>query len=76
MACRVGMTTKLAERKEYWQSQHSTLHNWQTFGPFSTREDAQAKEDSLARQFGCQSSPGGADSDDPNAQWSVYKFDY
>ena len=77
MACRVGMTTNLADRERYWRSVHRNLTGWQVLsGPHYSREDAQAEEDRLAKQYGCIASGGGADPSDPYAKWYVYGFDY
>lgn len=74
MPCRIGITTNPGERKRHWEGQHPTLRNWEILGRHSTKSEAQAAETRLARQYGCQASPGG---DGPeHADWVVYKFDY
>ena len=76
MSCRVGITTNLQERKAHWAREHSNMHNWQKYGPYSSREAAQRKEDQLAKQYGCEAHHGGADPQNSSARWWVYKFDH
>jgi len=73
MICRVGITTNLERRKKEWKAEHSDMQNWEEFGPFDSREDAQKWEDS---QTGCEKSGGGDNPDDPTAKWSGYRFSY
>lgn len=74
MACRVGITTNPGERRRYWESQHSTLRNWRIVSRHKTKQEAQQKENELARSCGCVASPGGAGPE--HADWCVYVFDY
>ena len=72
--CRVGMTTDLAEREQYWRSVYPHLYNWRVEAYGLTYEQAQALENQIAAQRGCQSAPGGAHV--PGYVWSVYSFQY
>lgn len=73
MPCRVGITTRLEARRAEWERSVVGLRNWQSFGPFASRQQAQEAEDRLAAQYGCQAHHGGATVRGP---WYVYKFDY
>ena len=73
MACRVGMTTDLAERKRYWQSIYPTLRDWGSEGPY-TKSRAQSRENQLAAAWGCDAHPGGSGSD--YIDWHVYWFNF
>ena len=75
MPCRVGITTDPVRRKKEWESEYSSLRNWQTYGPYTTRQKAQEKENQLAVIYGCASHPGGREPDD-SAYWYAYKFDH
>ena len=76
MACRIGITTDLESRKEYWESIYKNLRNWQVLaGPYDTKEEAQTEENRLAAKHGCEAHPGGAD-DEGDAPWYVYGFDH
>ncbi len=75
MACRIGITTNLEERKQYWQNKCDGFANWQVLaGPLS-KEEAQEKETELAQKYGCEAYPGG---DDPDIDegWYVYYFTF
>ena len=72
MGCRVGITTRLAERKKEWEQKYPHMRNWQEYGPFENRKKAQAWED---RQP-CDKSGGGADPDNPNVKWYGYRFEF
>lgn len=63
MACRVGITTDLEERKAYWMRQHPNLYDWRIEGKYSTKWQVQAGEDRIARERGCNAHPGGAGSE-------------
>ena len=73
MPCRAGITTDLKERKQYWESQVVGLNNWTEYGPYNSKKEAQAQEDKLRQEYGCEGHPGGPDVNKP---WSAYKFDY
>lgn len=73
MACRIGITTSPQDRKKEWQREHPNLRNWEVLKVCNTMQDAQAEENRLARQYGCQAHPGGATGQGP---WYIYKFDY
>jgi hypothetical protein len=53
--------------------EHPTLRGWRQFGPFVSREQAQAWE-SLQRD--CVRSGDGAERDTAGARWWGYRFDY
>ena len=74
MACRIGITTDLAEREAYWRRQHPGLRNWTVYRRNLTQSDAQAEENRLRQQWGCDGAPGGPSRLGP--VWSVYGFDY
>ena len=78
MACIVGMTTDLERRKKEHKSEHPTLKesSWEEFGPYSSREEAQAEETRLAKKHNCQAHPGGDNPDDRGKKWYVYYFEY
>lgn len=77
MACRIGITKNLEARRAYWTSVCRNLRGWKVLaGPFSSKALAQAKENELARQYGCDSAPGGDDPANPFAQWWVYGFNH
>lgn len=75
MACRIGITTDLVERQQYWMSQYPfTFRNWQVTGPYFTRTAAQEQENAEAFRLGCTAHPGGAGPE--VAYWYVYYFEY
>ena len=74
MACRIGITTDEARRRGEWEAKYPSLRNWRALHHCTTKTEAQRLETSLARDQGCESSPGG---DGPeNGNWVVYRFDY
>lgn len=76
MACVIGMTTNLQRRKREWEAEYSSLRDWQIMGgPYADRKTAQAVEDRLAQQHGCQAHHGGRDPDIPNGWW-IYGFNH
>ena len=70
----MGITTDLARRKKEHENDFKNVTNWEPFGPYASRKDAQAKEDALKKERGCEGHGGGNDPDDPNAKWSAYYF--
>ncbi len=77
MGCRIGITTDLTSREAYWQTIYKNLRDWQVLaGPYDEKKDAQAKEDELAKESGCDAHGGGADPKNPNAKWYVYGFNH
>lgn len=77
MSCRIGMTTNLERRKIYWKSQYPTLKDWQVLaGPIASKDEAQKKETELAKEYACESHPGGDDPDKQDALWYIYGFNY
>ena len=73
--CRVGMTTNPEGRKAYWEREISNITDWKWYGPYDSKEEAQAFETHLASIHGCESHPGGRDPEG-NKKWWVYKFTY
>ena len=74
MACRVGITTDLNSRLEYWLRVHPNLHSWRVRKTCSSKSQAQAYESYYADRLGCVAHPGG---DGPEqATWYVYMFEY
>ena len=74
MACRIGITTDVAERRAHWLRQHPRMTNWQVLEVHNTRTAAQAAETRLASRYNCQAHAGGGGAE--RAQWSVYYFQY
>lgn len=74
MLCRVGITTDLERRKEEHEGVFKNVRNWQEFGPFKNRDEAQAWEDKTAEEYGCEHHHGGDEPDNPYAQWYGYYF--
>ena len=74
MACRVGMTTDLDERRAHWASQHPTMRNWQILHKVYTKREALDWEKKHAELRGCESGQGGGGPD--NGVWYVYYFEY
>ena len=59
MPCIAGITTDLDRRKKEHKRDYPKLNNWKTYGPYSTRSEAQQKENELAKGYGCRSHHGG-----------------
>ena len=76
MACRVGITTDVETRKSDWEGEYPTMTNWKILAQGLSRDEAQKMEDSFAFAHSCEASPGGNEPDDPNATWSVYRFEF
>ena len=74
MGCRIGITTDLERRKQEWLNDYPNMTGWETFAPFDSKENAQNWENTNFPE--CDKHPGGDDSDDPNAEWSGYKFNF
>ena len=72
--CRIGITTDLRDRLNYWRSKHPTLRNWKVLGRYNTKTEAQRAENILARRNFCVASPGGSGLE--RAAWYVYYFQY
>ena len=73
--CRVGMTTDPDGRKADWEAEIPNTTDWEWFGPYDSREEAQVVETALAEDGGCESHPGGREPEN-NKEWWVYKFTY
>ena len=76
MDCRIGITTKPADRKQYWEGKHPTLSNWRILKRDLTRKQAQAEEKRLSLLHGCVAHAGGGGNVSPRARWSVYYFEF
>jgi hypothetical protein len=73
MPCRIGITTRPDARRAEWLSKVIGFKNWQLSDPYHKKEDAQAAENFLAKQYGCVASHGGQNANGP---WFVYRFEY
>lgn len=73
MACRVGITTNMDERRQYWLGREPTLRNWRLLGTYATKAAAQSAENNYAAQNDCAAEQGGPDIPGP---WYLYRFDY
>lgn len=77
MPCIVGMTTNLKARQKQWEKElPGRIYEWAVLLDGLTREQAQQLEISLAAKHGCNSEPGGRDTKDSDATWTVYRFTY
>lgn len=61
-------------RRREWGRVHPTLSNWKVLGCCDSKSEAQAQENSLARRYGCEASPGGDGKE--IAKWYVYYFEF
>ena len=59
MACRVGITTDPARRKEEWKRRYPSLRKWRILSTHSTKRAAQERERLEARERGCRAHHGG-----------------
>lgn len=73
MGKRCGITTDLQRRKREWKNKCKKFRNWQTYGPFKSREKAQKWEDTCGT---CDKSGGGRNPKDKNAKWYGYSFNH
>ena len=76
MACRVGITTNLTERKAYWRREQPSMYGFEVLDKYSSRQEAEAAEKQFADRFGCRHNPGGASPNEYGATWYVYLFYY
>ena len=60
MACRIGITTDLDERKRFWKGRHRNFHNWEILSAHRSKSAAQAAETKLAEKHDCKAHEGGA----------------
>ena len=74
--CRVGITTDIIGRRAKWKTAYSRMRNWKILEEHSSKEDAQRAEERLAKKYKCEAHQGGGDTDDPDAKWYVYYFEY
>jgi hypothetical protein len=72
MSHRTGITTRPRERRAEWAHDLPTMSRWQLFGPFVSREQAQAWE---RLQHDCVRSGGAPEPDVTGARWWGYRFD-
>jgi hypothetical protein len=71
--CRAGITTRPHERRVERLRNYPTMHNWEVFGPFDSREEAEAWEEQQRR---CGWSGPDEEVDVTGAKWWGYHFDY
>lgn len=76
MGCRVGITTNVEERKADWEGEYPNMTNWKVVANGLSRDKAQEMENTLSLAHSCDASPGGNEPEDPNATWSVYRFEF
>ena len=74
MPCRVGMTTDLAERKRYWETQYPNLKNWQVLHRNLTYDEAIVTEKQEAQDRNCEAAAGGERV--PGGAYSIYYFEW
>ena len=74
MPCRIGITTNIDSRRNYWDARVQGMRNFQVISSHNSRSAAQAAENRKAASHGCISSPGGGGNQ--NARWHVYHFFY
>lgn len=75
MACRIGMTTDLIERRKFWESQYPlSFQNWHVLHTCYSKSEAQHMEKVLAGRYGCGQKQGGQGPE--NATWYVYYFEH
>jgi len=73
MPRRAGITTTPHERRTEWLREHPIMSNWQVFGPFASRAQAQAWED---LQRTCVRSGADREPDAEGSRWWGYWFDF
>ena len=73
MPCQAGITTRPQNSRTEWLREHPALHRWQVFGPFVSREQAQAWKN---LQHACVRSDGDVEPDSSEPRWWGYRFDY
>jgi hypothetical protein len=61
------------ERRVEWLRIYPTLHNWEVFGPFESREEAEAWKE---QQRHCGRSGPNEELDVVGAKWWGWHFDY
>ena len=74
MACRIGITTAPDRRKQEWQKQYPHMSDWKILTTCSSKSEAQAEEERLSKEHGCEAHPGGDGNED--ATWYVYMFNH
>ena len=75
MACRIGITTDLIKRRQYWESQYPfSFRKWQVLKTCYSKSEAQHWETMLSKRYRCDYYPGGAGPE--NAIWYVYYFEH
>ena len=75
MPCRIGMTSDLAERINYWRRQCNGRFSWQKLAEGLTYDEAQQRERLEAQRCGthCKQEPGGERKS--GRVYSVYRAD-
>ena len=73
MPRRIGVTTRPQELRVEWFRAYPMMHNWQVFGPFLNREQAEAWES--LQQYTVRSSDD-MELDVPGARWWGFRFDF
>ena len=71
---RVGITTRLEERKKEWERVYPDLHNWEVIRKCDTQDECQRYEDELCKELKADCYRGGRNVIDK--PWYVYRFSY
>ena len=78
ISCRIGITTDLAKRKQYWKREYlkeeKVIKNWTVLSVHQSKSVAQKVETREAKKQNCVAYPGGKKSS--KTTWYVYKFEY
>lgn len=76
MGCRIGITTNLKERKNYWKEKYKyrNFRNWRIVRTFRTKTNAQNWENEEKKRTGCVAYSGGAGPE--KATYYGYKFNF
>ena len=78
LSCRIGITTDLETRKQFWKREYlkegRVIKNWIVLSVHQSKSAAQKVETKKANEQNCVAHPGGRDSE--KAIWYVYKFEY
>ena len=78
LSCRIGITTDLETRKQFWKREYlkegKVIKNWIVLSVHQSKSATQKGETRSAGKQNCVAHPGGRDS--KKATWYVYKFEY
>ena len=78
LSCRIGITTDLETRKQFWKREYlkkgKVIKNWTVLNTHQSKSSAQEEETREAKKQNCVAYPGGRGSE--KATWYVYKFEY